>query len=148
MTLKHMSVIYDRERDCLVYDRKLKDGPGTSTYGLEVCKSLYLTDEFLNKAYAIRNKYFPEMKGELSNTTSHFNAKKIRGLCENCKESMGEEVHHIEPQKGADVNGFIETFHKNHPGNLLNVCKKCHDKLHDTKSKAKKTKTTKGVLLI
>jgi DNA mismatch repair protein MutS len=148
MNLKHMSVIYDRERDCLVYDRKLKDGPGTSTYGLEVCKSLYLTDEFLNKAYAIRNKYFPEMKGELSNTTSHFNAKKIRGLCENCKESMGEEVHHIEPQKGADINGFIETFHKNHPGNLLNVCKKCHDKLHDTNSKAKKTKTTKGVLLI
>jgi DNA mismatch repair protein MutS len=147
MALKHMSVIYDRERDCLIYDRKLKDGPGTSTYGLEVCKSLYLTDEFLNKAYAIRNKYFPEMKGELSNTTSHFNAYKIKGICENCKESIGEEVHHIDPQKNADKNGFLKTFHKNHPGNLLTVCKKCHDSLHESQCAMKKKKTTKGMLL-
>ena len=138
-----MSVVYDREQDCLVYDRKLKDGPGTSTYGLEVCKSLYLTDEFLNKAYAIRNKYFPEMKGELSQTASHFNAKKIRGVCEHCSVSMGEEVHHIDAQKNADKNGFLNTFHKNHPGNLLTVCKTCHDLLHESESTMKKKKTTK-----
>jgi DNA mismatch repair protein MutS len=147
MALKHMSVIYDRELDCLVYDRKLKDGPGTSSYGLEVCKSLYLTDEFLNKAYAIRNKYFPEMKGELSQTTSHFNAKKIKGTCEYCSASMGEEVHHIDPQRNADKNGFLNTFHKNHPGNLLTVCKTCHDLLHESDCTMKKKKTTKGMLL-
>jgi DNA mismatch repair protein MutS len=148
LALKHMAVIYDRERDCLVYDRKLKDGAGTSTYGLEVCKSLYLTDDFLNKAYAIRNKYFPEMKGELSQTTTRFNALKIRGKCEHCKAAIGEEVHHIDPQKNADKNGFLGTFHKNHPGNLLTVCGKCHDLLHDVAVPMKKKKTTKGSLLV
>jgi DNA mismatch repair protein MutS len=147
MALKHMSVIYDREKDCLIYDRKLKDGPGMSTYGLEVCKSLYLTDDFLNKAYVIRNKYFPEMKGELSHGTSHFNSKKIKGLCEYCNESIGEEVHHIEPQKIADKKGFIDSFHKNHPGNLLTVCSVCHDKIHSGKLVLHKKKTTKGTLL-
>jgi DNA mismatch repair protein MutS len=147
MSLKHMAVFYDRELDCLVYDRKLKDGPGTSSYGLEVCKSLYLTDEFLNKAYAIRNKYFPDMRGELSQNVSHFNAKKIKGLCEYRSETTGEEVHHIDPQKNADKNGFLNTFHKNHPGNLLTVCKKCHDLLHETEGIMKKKKTTKGMLL-
>lgn len=148
MSLKHMSVLYDRELDCLVYDRKLKDGPGTSTYGLEVCKSLYLTDDFLSKAYVIRNKYFPEMKGELSQSVSHFNSKKIKGMCEYCKENIGEEVHHIDPQKVADKNGFIDTFHKNHPGNLLTVCGDCHDKIHRSNITMKKTKTTKGTVLL
>ena len=148
MVLKHMAVYYDRERDCLVYDRKLKDGPGTSTYGLEVCKSLYLTDDFLNKAYVIRNKYFPEMRGELSQPASHFNAKKIRGRCEHCNGEMGQEVHHLEAQAQADDNGFIGSFHKNHPANLLNVCEKCHDALHEQGAVLKKTKTTKGILLV
>jgi DNA mismatch repair protein MutS len=148
LSLKHMAVIFDRERDCLVYDRKLKDGPGTSSYGLEVCKSLYLTDDFLNKAYVIRNKYFPAMKGELSQTPSHYNANKIRGQCEYCKTAIGEEVHHIDPQKTADSNGFIETFHKNHTGNLLTVCSACHDKIHGANLELRKTKTTRGMLLI
>lgn len=148
MVMKHMAVYYDRELDCLVYDRKLKDGQGTSTYGLEVCKSLYLTDDFLNKAYVIRNKYFPEMKGELSQSTSHFSPKKIRGICEHCKESMSEEVHHLSPQRDADNKGFIGTFHKNHPANLLNVCEKCHDLLHEKGEVLKKKKTTRGVLLV
>lgn len=148
MVLKHMAVYYDRELDCLVYDRKLKEGPGTSTYGLEVCKSLYLTDDFLNKAYVIRNKYFPEMRGELSQPASHFNSKKIRGTCEHCNGEMGQEVHHLQPQAQADDNGFIGSFHKNHPANLLNVCEKCHDALHEQGAVLKKTKTTKGTLLV
>ena len=55
--MMHMTVIYDKERDVLQYDRKLKDGPGESMYGLEVCKSLSLPSEFLEQAYHIRNKY-------------------------------------------------------------------------------------------
>jgi hypothetical protein len=51
LALKHMSVHYDRAMDCLVYDRIIKDGPGNMTYGLEVCKSLYLDEEFLDRTY-------------------------------------------------------------------------------------------------
>ena len=148
--LKHMSVIYDRELDCLVYDRKLKDGPGTRTYGLEVCKSLYLPDEFLEKAYAIRNKYYPDTNGYLSQKTSQYNAGKIKGVCEICKKNIGEEVHHLEHQKDADQNGFVGSFHKNHLANLLMVCEKCHNQLHDnsmTNVVKEKKKTSKGYLL-
>ena len=48
----HMEVIYDEANDRLAYNRKLKEGPGNSMYGLEVCKSLGLPDEFLNEAYS------------------------------------------------------------------------------------------------
>lgn len=160
LQLNHMEVYYDRERDCLVYDRKLKEGTGTKTYGLEVCKSLYLSDVFLEKAYAIRNKYFPETKGELSQVNSVYNSKKIKGICEYCKENISEEVHHLEPQKKADENGYINSFHKNHKANLLLVCEKCHNHLHynttndneNTENKTntivKRKKTTKGYKLL
>jgi DNA mismatch repair protein MutS len=153
LSLNHMSVLYDRERDCLVYDRKLKDGPGTKTYGLEVCKSLYLTDDFLDKAYAIRNKYYPETQGELTKKTTKYNANKIRGICEICKVEMGEEIHHLQEQHEADANGFIGHIHKNNMANLVSICKNCHDKIHHDNSvanepKLQRKKTTKGYMII
>ena len=150
LKLKHMSVTYDRERDCLVYDRLLKDGPGDRMYGLEVCKSLYLDEDFLQMAYNIRNKYFPEGRGELSNPTTVYNARKIRGICEMCKENMGEETHHLQPQKSANSDGFIGSFHKNHVANLISICEKCHQKEHDQQPANQlkiKKKTTKGFIL-
>jgi len=143
---KHMSVYYDREKDCLVYDRKLKDGPGNSMYGLEVCKSLYLPEDFLQNAYSIRCKYFPESRGELANSLSPYNARKIKGKCEMCKENMGEEIHHINHQAEANENGFIGSFHKNHVANLVSVCKKCHDEFHSKPAapKISRKKTTRG----
>ena len=147
LVMKHMSVYYDRENDCLVYDRKLKDGSGPRIYGLEVCKSLYLDSEFLDLAYWIRNKYFPDSRGELSSPVTIYNSNKLRGLCEVCGEKMGEETHHLSPQKDADVNGYIGTFHKNHKANLVSVCEKCHDKIHSEKKTLVRKKTTKGFVL-
>jgi DNA mismatch repair protein MutS len=148
MVLAHMTVTFDRENDCLIYDRKLKMGPGNRMYGLEVCKSLYLEEDFLTKAYDIRNKYFPENKGELSHNTSVYNAKKIRGFCEMCKAELAEETHHIAQQKDATDDGFIGSFHKNHPANLMSVCEKCHDKIHtEPDTNIRRKKTTKGYKL-
>ena len=154
MGLKHMEVSYNRELDCLVYNRLLKDGSGPRVYGLEVCKSLHLGQEFLETAYAIRNKYYPENRGELSNEPSVYNRRKVRGKCEICNNHIGEETHHLQQQKDADKNGFIGGIHKNHPANLLTVCEKCHDKIHSPSNSAgatkapKKTKTTVGYKLL
>jgi len=147
--IKHMSVIYDREKDCLIYDRKLRDGQGLKTYGLEVCKSLYLPTEFLENAYAIRNKYFPDTRGGLSGRTSHYNSKKIVGMCEICKVEIADEVHHLQQQKDADSDGYIGNMHKNNIANLVAVCEKCHDDFHANgdELKSKKVKTTKGFIL-
>lgn len=130
LALKHMAVHYDRELDCLVYDRLLKDGPGDNMYGLEVCKSLHLPTEFLDKAFEIRNKYFPEKAGTLSQKTSHYNTQKVRSLCELCKKALSSEIHHLEMQKDADKDGFIGAVHKNHKANLMALCEECHMRQH------------------
>ena len=151
VALKHMSVIYDKERDCLVYDRKLKDGPGNNMYGLEVCKSLALPDDFLENAHNIRMKYHPNSDGVLNKKPSHFNANHIKDICEKCGKNSATEVHHLIYQEEANDKGIIKkkglTFHKNHPANLLSLCEKCHDEIHKKGTKVKKTKTTKGVIL-
>jgi DNA mismatch repair protein MutS len=125
-----MSVVYDYENECLVYDRIMKDGPGNRMYGLEVCKSLFLPADFLETAYQIRNQYCSEIKGDLDSVVSKYNTRKIRGICELCGERMGEEIHHLQWQKDADEGGFIGHFHKNHVANLASVCEECHDKVH------------------
>ncbi len=149
--MMHMSVIYDKQKDCLVYNRKLQDGPGTNMYGLEVCKSLSLPQDFLEAAHNIRMKYHPETASVLDQSSSHFNAAKIKGLCEQCKTNLSQEVHHLAFQQTANEKGIIEkdglTFHKNNAANLLNLCVKCHDEMHKNKKQYKKTKTTKGTIL-
>ena len=144
LTTKHMAVTYDRARDILIYDRKLRDGAGPSMYGLEVCKSLHLPDDFLKMANAIRVKYRAKGTGtgDLNFKPSHFNAHKVKGLCELCKKETGEEVHHLQHQKEADENDYIQHFHKNHRANLLTVCESCHLKMHETGQQYKRVLTT------
>ena len=149
LKMLHMAVNYDRERNVLVYDRKLREGPGESMYGLEVCKSLNLPDDFLQRAHDIRMKYNATDKNVLALKTSHFNAQKIVGMCELCNREQASEVHHLQHQTNAKrENDYIEakdsgqSFHKNHVANLLNICDKCHKHIHKTGKQHKVKKTT------
>ena len=152
LKMLHMAVRYDRERNLLVYDRKLQEGPGESMYGLEVCKSLNLPDEFLQRAHDIRMKYNAKDKNILSMGTTHFNAQKIVGICELCKVELASEVHHLQHQQNAKkTNDYIEgeqTFHKNHVANLLNICEKCHKGMHKTGKQHKVKKTSNSYEVI
>jgi DNA mismatch repair protein MutS len=149
--LKHMEVVYDKERDTLIYDRKMKDGPGNSMYGLEVCKSLNLPQDFLENAYEIRMKYHPESRSILSLKTSTYNSKKVVNLCEKCNKNPGKEVHHLQYQKTANDVGMIisedSIFHKNNLANLMTLCESCHDEIHKKDKKLKRVKTSKGEIL-
>ena len=149
--LKHMEVKYDKENDLLVYDRKLKDGPGNSLYGLEVCKSLNLPYDFLEAANEIRLKYNPDGRSILSLKQSRYNPNKLVSTCEKCGKNMGTEVHHLQHQVDADENGIIKTndtiFHKNNLANLMTLCESCHNEMHKTNTKQKRVKTTKGNIL-
>jgi DNA mismatch repair protein MutS len=151
LALKHMEVIYNKETDTLVYDRKLKDGSGTNTYGLEVCKSLNLPQAFMEQAHSIRMKYNPVTASILSLKTSHFNSKKIIGLCEKCGTQMGKEVHHLQHQSKADNNGMIRAqdgggsvFHKNHLANLMTLCEACHNSMHKEHTEHVRRHTNNG----
>jgi DNA mismatch repair protein MutS len=150
--LKHMEVIYNKEQDMLIYNRKLKDGSGANVYGLEVCKSLSLPSDFLEAANIIRLKYNTDGKSMLSLKQSRYNANKIVSLCEKCGKNMGTEVHHLQYQMDANENGIIKksdsVFHKNNLANLMTLCESCHDELHSKDIKMKKVKTTKGIKII
>ena len=146
--LKHMEVIYNKETDTLIYNRKLKDGSGANVYGLEVCKSLNLPQDFLDSANEIRLKYNTEGKSMLSLKQSRYNANKIVNMCEKCGKNEGKEVHHLHFQADANKDGIITTndsvFHKNNLANLMTLCEKCHDEIHKKGIKHKKVKTSKG----
>ena len=145
LKMKHMAVKYDNEHSVLVYDRKLQDGPGDSMYGLEVCKSLSMPDTFLQRAHDIRMKYNKTTQNMLALNTSHFNTKKIMGNCQVCKIEKASEVHHLQHQKNANRgNEYIDSFHKNHLANLINICDSCHQKIHSTSKQHKVQKTTNG----
>lgn len=131
LTVKHLKVIYDESNERLVYDRKLSDGPGSSLYGLEVCKSMDMDCEFLHNASLIRHEIVKEPTIITSPTLSKHNSDVILDRCKVCKENHGLETHHIEFQKYADENGMIKnTFHKNSKYNLVVLCNECHNKVH------------------
>lgn len=138
--IKHMTVVYNKETGKLMYDRKLIDGSGPGIYGIECCKSLGLTNKFIETANKIRLKYHPETSSILEKKVSKYSSNKIREMCEICKENMSSETHHIYKQCTADENGFITTqdgkiFHKNHPANLMCLCEECHLNQHKNEDK-------------
>ena len=148
LAIKHMSVMYDRSEDCLIYNRTLQDGAGDSMYGLEVCKSLNLPSDFLLNAHEIRNKYNAKGRSILDYIPCEYNAKKLKGgLCSFCNVNIATDVHHLQYQEEANSSGYInnnEVFHKNHVANLSNICEKCHKEVHKLQKKLSIKKTTKG----
>ena len=137
----HMKVSYDVENDELVYDRKLTKGMGDMMYGLEVCKALGLPRDFLARANDLRLVY--SESSQLARKNTRYSSHKLKDVCELCG-NPGVDIHHMVYQGEADVNGFIGTVHKNHPANLMNLCKECHDRTHKRDIKYTHRKTISG----
>lgn len=138
LQLKHLTVEYNQQCKSLIYNRKLQDGAGESIYGLEVCKSLSMPGDFLDRAYEIRNKYDKSYNNILSYKTSKYNKDKLRGICEFCKSEMSHEIHHLKYQKD-----FKDTQLHN-KANLSSVCESCHDKIHSLGLVYERKKTLQG----
>jgi DNA mismatch repair protein MutS len=148
MKIYHMSVLFDYNQNTLIYDRKLREGSGDSMYGLEVCKSLALPDEFIERAYSIRNKYNKSNISVLEAKKSRYNSNKLRGMCELCNIYESTEVHHLQFQKNAKDGIINGEFNKNHKANLINICEACHLKIHSLDQEFRITKTTNGYKLL
>jgi DNA mismatch repair protein MutS len=150
LSIKHLYVRFDAEQDLLIYDRHLKDGSGPSFYGLDVCRSLHMPSDFIEKTFIIREKYMcTNTCSILSSNTSPYNARKVIGMCEICGTAIGSEVHHLSPQKGANERGFLSNgAHKNFLGNLSSTCEKCHLAIHASGKQLVRKKTSQGSKLI
>ena len=143
---KHLKVQFDHENQQLYYDRRLHNGQGESIYGLEVCKSLKLPDSFIERCYEIRNNYIKNKNNVLLMKISKYNKEKLKHMCEFCDEEIATETHHLQYQKDANENDYINnSFHKNHSANLACVCDKCHEHIHGLHLKFEKRKTINGI---
>jgi len=146
LKINHMSVIFDKKSNKLIYDRKLKDGSGEMMYGIQVAQSLDLDEEFIERCYNIRNKYNENNDSVMDSKETNYNSKKIKSkICEICRENPSCDTHHLQFQVNADKKGIInKEFHKNKKANLISICFDCNNKIHKENKQLKKIRTTKG----
>jgi DNA mismatch repair protein MutS len=129
----HLHVEYDHLQDKLVYHRTLREGSGSSLYGLEVAKAMRIPVDILEDAIRFRKSLAGEM--ELSESVgSSWNSDVIRIQCELCgtTESKDLEVHHIKERHLASTSGHLKDLSNVHSkANLIVLCERCHDKTHN-----------------
>ena len=131
----HLGIKYDENSDSLIYNRVLQLGQGDSLYGLEFAKSLHMDKTFLQTAQTIRenlNHSGSDIKKLQKQKNSKYNKTLYLSKCALCDANV-EDVHHIAEQKEANPNGHIKHFHKNHKYNLMPLCKKHHNLVHEGK---------------
>lgn len=131
LTIKHIKVDYDEENNNIIYSRKLQNGiPHTKYYGLEFASYLIKNDEFIKCAFNIRNQLLNRNNDLLVTKTSNYNTNLYMDKCMICGDSgisSPLDCHHIKYQKfftDYDIN-------KNKLSNLVVLCKKHHDQLHN-----------------
>jgi DNA mismatch repair protein MutS len=128
----HLHVEYDHILDKLVYHRSLREGSGSSLYGLEVAKAMRIPNDILENAIRFRKSLAGEI--ELSESVgSSWNSNIIRIKCEKCgiSELKGLEVHHIRERYHASDTGHLSDLSNVHSNaNLVVLCDKCHDEEH------------------
>jgi DNA mismatch repair protein MutS len=121
----HLKVHYDAGLDRLIYDRNLADGPGSSLYGLEVCRALDLPSGYLDRATTIRSR----LSGTSTPKQSSYSVAAVMDCCAVCSSHVGLEMHHIFPQKDAAAAEAVGmNIHSG--GNLVCLCAVCHDHHH------------------
>lgn len=128
----HLHVDYDPISKVLKYDRSLRKGSGSSLYGIEVAKAFDLPFAFIEQA--LKNRHVIDGSTDVTNAKKSFwNSSIIRKECENCGLQLSKEleVHHIKERNSA-INGILENgTHMNNMRNLIVVCQKCHDSIHN-----------------
>jgi DNA mismatch repair protein MutS len=127
----HLKVIFNEETGELIYDRKLETGNGPTIYGLEVCRAMDMDSEFLKLSEQIRKQILGQSQQLLEPKKSHYNATVFVHDCNVCQQKA-EDVHHIKFQCTANDNNIIEShIVKDTKSNLVPLCKKCHNEVHN-----------------
>jgi DNA mismatch repair protein MutS len=138
----HLSVSKSKEKDNVIFDRELKNGPSEVLYGLKIAEYMNLDKPFLSIAQGISDEISNTI--DLSKTAhldtikkkSRYNSRKKTLHCEIClykptkNTSIPLDTHHINFQCTADSDNYIGKYHKNELHNLTTLCKMCHQKVH------------------
>lgn len=131
--LYHIHIDFDENTNTIVYNRELRTGSGENFYGLSVAKYLMNDGLFNTTANDIKLEF--DNSKLINHHWSKYNSKLNVHSCAVCnyypknKREKPLEVHHIQFQRNADEQGFVNHVHKNHIGNLVVLCQECHDKI-------------------
>jgi DNA mismatch repair protein MutS len=129
LVIKHFKV--KMEDGKIGFDRKLREGSGDCNYGIEIANYLDISPTFIKMCHNFRNRFVGNSLNILDNKRSRYNTKVIMDRCSICGERENLHTHHIREQNEANDDGMIEHFHKNRKFNLMVVCEKCHQKIHN-----------------
>jgi hypothetical protein len=143
----HIAHMHTEARDgAIVYDRTLRDGPGESTYGIEVCRGMGMPYDFMALAEKIRRRIQQVDDGFVRQKQSRYNARVNMDTCGVCRGEMATETHHIRYQQTADDEGFVMGggVHKNAVSNLVPLCSRCHAMEHNGSIKIHGWRQTTG----
>lgn len=146
----HIAVSYDNENETIIYDRKLKEGVGDKVYGILVAKHIIQNKSFIDKALDFKNQLIE------NDRISRYNRNYYLYKCYVCNnetktlKNLNLETHHLKPQKNC-VNGLVENnphLKKDSTSNIISICQKCHNYLHEKGISIEKIMTSKGCKLI
>ena len=142
VNIYHLSV--ECKDDNIIYHRKLLPGSGPSLYGLEVARHMLHDFEVIKLAEQLRPR--PQ---EDSIKESKYNPKVIVKECEICQVNANLDVHHIQFQCTSNEHNLVQHgLHKNSQSNLVVLCKKHHDDVHQNKIRIHGWKeTSNGIIL-
>jgi DNA mismatch repair protein MutS len=124
LSIYHLSIDYHPETDTLIYNRKLKEGSGPSIYGLKVCEAMGMDSNFIHSA-----KEIVDSKQWVSTKQSKYNSDVYMDICQACGSKDNLETHHIKEQCESNSFLMIGHIHQNQQSNVVQLCKKCHQKI-------------------
>lgn len=149
----HLTVDIDEKTGKLMFDRKLKEGSGETVYGITVAKYFIEDNDFIKEAEKIRKSIIKQPTTYIADKTSRYNAKIVMDCCQVCGKTSSDDdipldTHHINFQKDCDEKFVKSKPHigKNSEQNLVVLCKKCHQNVHNKKIIInRKIKTSHGI---
>lgn len=124
LEVKHLSCYMDKNNK-MVFERKLKEGPGSGSYGIEVAKSCGLPEELIRLAQNYSRDINPVK-------ISRYNKRVSGSTCPVCNINKVQETHHLVEQKQGQVKSYeIDGAKKdiNNLKNLIMICGSCHNKI-------------------
>ena len=133
----HLSVRHDPERDVLIFDRQLRDGPGESIYGVMVARYIINDPEFNKLTQDIKHEMLGQQNKILRDKSSRYDKNLFMDSCSVCDKKLveGDHTHHINFQKDCKDGFVINKPHlkMNAKANTAPLCHDCHDKTHEGK---------------
>lgn len=130
LCIKHMASEYNTQLGKLVFLRKLEPGQGDPLYGIEIARQILGVPQVANMAMMARqqletNTNESQQKNKVKK--SRYNKKVLVEECAHCRSVHGLHTHHVVPQQAFSKN---ESRAMNHKDNLVVLCQKCHEKIH------------------